>query len=102
MLCQRAHGERGSSWKGELPKETIRHIQGTGWGVWTKGSGHHRSQCVHTGAAGIGTLWDQDGCNRFGSKEELWEAARDEELKIPWKEANQWPPVTEEQYQEIL
>ena len=28
------------------------------------------------------------------------EAARDEEMKIPWQEANDGPPVTEEQYQE--
>jgi hypothetical protein len=30
----------------------------------------------------------------------LWAAARDEEIKIPWQEANEGPPVTEEQYQE--
>ena len=29
-LCQKAHEERGSSWKGELPKETISHIQSAG------------------------------------------------------------------------
>jgi hypothetical protein len=34
----------------------------------------------------LGTLWDQEGCNQFCSKEALWEAARDEEVKIPWKE----------------
>ncbi len=27
MLCQKAHEECGSSWKGELLKETIGHIQ---------------------------------------------------------------------------
>jgi hypothetical protein len=27
------------------------------------------------------------------------EAARDEEMKIPWQEANEGPPVPEEQYQ---
>jgi hypothetical protein len=48
----------------------------------------------------LGTLWDQEGCNQFCSKEELWKAARDEEMKIPWQEANDGPPVTEEQYQE--
>ena len=31
----------------------------------------------------LGTLWDQEECNQFCSKEELWEAMRDEELKIP-------------------
>ena len=53
---------------------------------WTKGSGHSRAQCVHLGAA--------------RSKEELWEAARAEEMKIPWRAANEGPPVPEEQYQE--
>ena len=48
----------------------------------------------------LGTLWDQEECNRLCSKEELWAAARDEEIKIPWQEANEGPPVTEEQYQE--
>jgi hypothetical protein len=48
----------------------------------------------------LGTLWDQEECNQFCSKEELWEAARDEEMKIPWQEANDGPPVTEEQYQD--
>jgi hypothetical protein len=65
----------------------------------------------------LGTLWDQGKCNQFCSvvvsartnksnhhqlcsKEELWEAARDEEMKIPWQAVNEGPPVTEEQYQE--
>ena len=30
----------------------------------------------------------------------MWEAARDEEMKIPWQAANEGPPVPEEQYQE--
>ena len=46
----------------------------------------------------FGTLWDQEDCNQFGSKEELLEAARDEEMKIPWRAANEGPPVPEEQY----
>jgi hypothetical protein len=36
----------------------------------------------------LGTLWDQEQCNQFCSKEELWEAVRDAEMKM------------EEQYQE--
>jgi hypothetical protein len=48
----------------------------------------------------LGTLWDQEECNHFCSKEELWEAAREEEMKIPWKEANEGQTVPEEQYQE--
>jgi hypothetical protein len=48
----------------------------------------------------LGTFWDQEECNQFCSKEELWESARDEEMKIPWQEANEGPPVPKEQYQE--
>ena len=77
---------------------------------WTKGGGHSRAQCVHPGVATrsqcawkadrhmrlltietenrLGTLWDQEQCNQFCSKEELWEAVRDAEMKM------------EEQYQE--
>jgi len=29
-LCKKAHEESGSSWKGDLPKETIGHIQSAG------------------------------------------------------------------------
>jgi len=45
-LCQKAHEECGSSWKGELPKETNCHIQSAG-GLGTMGDGHRRTQCVH-------------------------------------------------------
>jgi hypothetical protein len=48
----------------------------------------------------LGILWDKEGCNQFCSKEELWEAAREGEMKIPWQAANEGPPVPEEQYQE--
>ena len=48
----------------------------------------------------LGTLWDQEQCMQFCSKDELWEAAKAEEMKIPWKEANEESPVSEEQYQE--
>ena len=37
----------------------------------------------------LGTLWDQEDCNQLCSKEELLEAARDEEMKIPWRAANE-------------
>jgi len=48
----------------------------------------------------LGTLWDQEQCTQFCSRDELWKAANEEEMKIPWKEANEGPPVSEEQYQE--
>jgi hypothetical protein len=44
----------------------------------------------------LGTLWDQEACNQFCSKEEMWEAARDEEMKILWRAANEGPTVPEE------
>ena len=31
----------------------------------------------------LGTLWDQEQCAQFCSKDELWEAAKEEEMKIP-------------------
>jgi hypothetical protein len=42
----------------------------------------------------------QEGSSQFCSKEELWEAAKDEEMKIPWVEAHAGLPVPEEQYEE--
>ena len=33
----------------------------------------------------LGSLWDQEQCAQFCSKDELWEAAQEEEMKIPWK-----------------
>ena len=64
-----------------------------------KADRHMRLLTIETESR-LGTLWDKEGCNQLCSKEELWEAARDEEMKISWKEANEGPPVTEEQYQD--
>ena len=108
-------------WKqrnGELPKETIGHIQSAGClgqkevvtaahnacirelpqevNVHGKADRHMRLLTNETESR-LGTLWDQEECNQFCSKEELWEAARDE---TRWQEANERPPVSEEQYQE--
>ena len=43
--------------------------------------------------------YENFGCF-FLMKEELWEAAKEEEIKIPWKDANEESPASEEQYQE--
>ncbi len=48
----------------------------------------------------LGTLWDQEQCTQFCSKEELWESAKEEETRIPWKDEQEGAPVSEEQYQE--
>ena len=66
--------------------------------VHGKADGHMRLLTIETESR-IGTLWDQEECNQFCSKEESWEA-RNEEMKIPWQAANEGPPVPEEQYQE--
>ena len=119
MLCQKAHEECGSSWNGELPKETIGHIQSAGGlghkevvtvahnacirellqEVNVQADRHMRLLTIETESR-LSTLWDQEESNQFCSKEELWEAARVEEMKIPWQEANEGAPVPEEQYQE--
>jgi hypothetical protein len=41
----------------------------------------------------LGKPWDQEECNQFCSQQELWEAARDEEMEISWQKANAGPPV---------
>jgi hypothetical protein len=46
----------------------------------------------------LGSLWDQEQCAQFCSKDELWEAAKEEEMKIPW--IQEGLPVPEDQYQE--
>ncbi len=48
----------------------------------------------------LGTLWDQEQCTQFCSKDELWEATKEEEMKIPWKEVQEGLPVPKDQYQE--
>ncbi len=70
--------------------------------VHGKADRHMRLLTIETGSR-LGILWDQEECNQFCSKERLLlEAARDEEMKIPWQEASEGPPVPEEQYQERL
>ena len=67
--------------------------------VHGKADRHMRLLTIETESR-LGTLWDQEECNRFCSKKELWAAAREDDMKIPWKEASEGPPVPEEQYQE--
>ena len=68
--------------------------------VHGEAGGHMKLLTIETESR-LGTHWDQEKCNQFCSKEELWEAARDEELKILCKGAGEWPPPprTEEQYE---
>jgi hypothetical protein len=106
-LCKKAHEESGSSWNRELPKETIGHIQSArclgqkevviaahnacirellqevdGHG---KADRHMKLLTIETESS-LSKLSDQEQCTQFCSKEELWEAAKEEEMKIPWKD----------------
>ena len=123
-MCKKAHEESGSSWNRELPKETIGHIQVGCLGqkevvvaVVTaahnacirellqeidghgKANRHMKLLTIETENR-LGTLWDQEQCTQLCSKDKLWEAVKEEEMKIPWREANGESPVSEEQYQE--
>ncbi len=120
-LCRKAHEESGSSWNRELPKETICHIQSAGClgqkevvtaahnacirellqeiDAHGKADRHVKLLTVETESR-LGTLWDEGQCMQLCSKDELWEAAKEEEMKIPWKEANEESPVSEEKYPE--
>ena len=121
-MCQKAHEENGGSWKGELPKETIGHIQSAGClgqeevvtaahnvcirellqkiDVHGKADRHTKLFMLERESS-WGTLWDQEQRTQFCSKDELWEAAaKEEEMKIPWKEVHEGLTVSEDQYQE--
>jgi hypothetical protein len=89
MLCQKAHEECGSSWNGELPKETIGHIQSAGClgqkkvvtaahnactrellqevKVHGKADRNMRLLTIETESR-LGTLWDQEECNQFARR----------------------------------
>ena len=99
-LCRKAHEESGSSWNRELPKETIGHIQSVGClgqkevvtaahnacirellqeiDAHGKADRHMKLLTVETESR-LGTLWDQEQCTQFCSKDELWEAKEEEE-----------------------
>jgi hypothetical protein len=122
-LCQKAHEESGSSWNGELSKETIGHIQNAGClgqkevvtlannacirellqevNVHGKVDRHMKLLTIEKESR-LSTLWDQEQCTHFCSKDELWEAAKEEEMKIPWKDANEGLPGSEEYCQSSI
>jgi hypothetical protein len=109
-----------NSWNRELPKETIGHIQSAGClgqkevviaahnacirellqGIDGHGKAdrHMKLLTIETESR-LRTLWDQEQCTQV-SKDELWEAAKEEDMKIPWKDAKEGLPVPEEQYEE--
>jgi hypothetical protein len=88
-LCQKAHEECGSSWNGELLKETICHIQSAGGlgqkevvtathnacirellqevNVHGKADRHMRLLTIETESR-LGTLWDQEEGNQIAQR----------------------------------
>ena len=92
ILCKKAHEENGGSWKGVLPKETIGHIQSAGClgqkevvtaahnacirellqeiEVHGKADRHMKLLTLEKESS-LGSLWDQEQCAQFCSKEEL-------------------------------
>jgi hypothetical protein len=75
-------------------RELLQEVDGHG-----KAGRHMKLLTIETESS-LGTLWDQEQCTQFCSKEELWEAAKEEEMRIPWKDEQEGAPVSEEQYQE--
>ena len=89
-LCRKAHEESGSIWNGELPKETIGHIQGAGClgqkevvtaahnacirellqeiDAHGKTDRHMKLLTVETESR-LGTLWDQEQCMQLCSSQ---------------------------------
>jgi hypothetical protein len=88
-LCKKAHEGNGSSWKGELPKETIGHIQSAGClgqkevvtaahnacirellqaiDMHGKTDRHMKLLTIEKESR-LGTLWDQEQCTQVCSR----------------------------------
>jgi hypothetical protein len=99
ILCKKAHEESGGSWKGELPKETIGHIQSSGClgqkevvtavhnaciqellqEIDVHGKEDRHMQLLRLEReSSLGTLWDQEQCTQFCSKDGSSERGRNE------------------------
>ena len=86
MLCKKAYEESGGSWKGELPKETIGHIQSAGClgqkevvtaahnaciqellqEIEVNGKAdRHMKLLTLERESSLGSLWDQEQCAQF-------------------------------------
>jgi hypothetical protein len=107
--------------QGDMPAESIGHIQSAGCLGQSESVTAAHNKCIkglmsdiqeagkkksslmlltmeseHT----ISTLWEQDGCDKICSKEELWQASQAFEMAIPMKEGDEEVPATESQYEE--
>ena len=120
-LCQRFQEMTGEHGQGNTPAESIGHIQSAGCLAQRESVTAAHNKCIkglmsdiqeagkkksslklltpeseHT----ISTLWEQDGCDKICSKEELWQASQAFEMAIPMKEGDEEVSATESQYEE--
>jgi hypothetical protein len=86
-----AHGQEVAA-RDVTPESEEDEEEGVEWGRRMYGDRHMKLLTIETESR-FGTLWDQEQCTQFCSKDELWEAAKEEEMKIPWKDAKEGSPV---------
>ena len=118
-LCRRIKEMTDGNTQGDVPVESIGHIQSAGCLGQSEVVTTAHNECIR-GLIGdlqmhrkkrsnltfltmesehtINTLWEQDGCSEICSKEELWEAAKEVEMSIPLGDSDDVPP--EWQYEE--
>jgi ribonuclease HI len=118
-LCRRIKEMTDGSTQGDVPVESIGHIQSAGCLGQSEVVTTAHNECIR-GLIGdlqmhrkkrsnltfltmesehtINTLWEQDGCSEICSKEELWEAVKEVEMSIPLGDSDDVPP--EWQYEE--
>ena len=119
-LCKIALGRRGMSTQA-LPPESIGHIQSAGCLGQSEVVTAAHNRCIkdllrdiqaHKGKKSklvmisieaeqtIGTLWDQDECSAFCTKEELWEESKLAEMAIPLRDRDESALVSEQDFEE--
>ena len=120
-LCRRSKENSEGGAPGVVPTESIGHIQSAGCAGQSEAVTAAHNKCIrdlmgdiqvhrkkksnltfltmeeeHT----ISTLWEQDGCSKICSKEELWQAAKSDEMQIQLRGGDDASGASEQQYEE--
>ena len=120
-LCRRSKENSEGGAQGVVPTESIGHIQSAGCAGQSEAVTAAHNKCIrdlmgdiqvhrkkksnltfltmeeeHT----ISTLWEQDGCSEICSKEELWQAAKSDEMQIQLRGGDDVSCASEQQYEE--
>ena len=120
-LCRRSKENSEGGAQGVVPTESIGHIQSAGCAGQSEAVTAAHNKCIrdlmgdiqvhrkkksnltfltmeeeHT----ISTLWEQDGCSEICSKEELWQAAKSDEMQIQLRGGDDASGASEQQYEE--